>query len=127
VKNLAALFVSLALAGSVAAQDRHAGRSDPDEPQFRYAPEDRPGRGFDRRMPDFRTRCVGLDRRDARRCEDRVREVERRNIKWRAEARKRRADFEDEMARRERDWRHRERERWERHQREIDRWLRDAR
>ena len=62
-----------------------------------------------------------------RRCEDRGREIERKETEWRADARKRRIDFESDMAKRERDFRKREQERWERHQREIARRWGDTR
>ncbi len=88
--------------------------------------QDRPrSADYDRPTSDVRTSCGSW--RDTRRCEDRGREIERKEAAWRADARKRRIDFERDMAKRERDFRQREQERWEKHQREIARRWGDAR
>ncbi len=106
----------LAAAASLQAQDR------PTDQDYRY------DRGSERRALDVRAYCRSeREWRDIRRCEDRGREIERKEAEWRAEARKRRIDFENELANRERDFRKREQERWEKHQREIARRWGDLR
>ena len=123
MKTMTLLFGLLAVAPSVRAQDRS-----PDY-DSRNAP------WYDRRSPDVRFSCGSCSRgrcsesewRDIRRCEDRGRDIEKKEAEWRADARKRRIDFESDMAKREREFRKREQERWEKHQREIARWWGDAR
>lgn len=120
MKTATLLIGLLATAASVSAQDR---------------PRDY-GRGDDgRRTPDIRAycgscsggRCSENEWREIRRCEDRSRDIEKKEAEWRAEARKRRIDFENDMAHREREFKKREQERWEKHQREIARRWGDAR
>lgn len=115
MKTAALLFGLLAAAPSVSAQ----GRSN----------------DYDRRAVDARASCGSCSRgrcsedewRDIRRCEDRSRDIEKKEAEWRADARKRRIDFENDMAHREREFKKREQERWDKHQREIARRWGDAR
>ena len=123
MKTMTLLFGLLAVAPSVRAQDRS-----PDS-DYRNAPR------YDRRAPDVRSSCGSCSRgrcsesewREIRRCEDRGRDIDKKEAEWRADARKRRIDFESDMAKREREFRKREQERWEKHQREIARWWGDTR
>jgi hypothetical protein len=131
MKTATLLFGLLALAPSLNAQDRST------DDKYRYSMPDRDAdRRYDRGRRDLRISCGSCSRgrcsesewREARRCEDRHRDVEKKEAEWRAEARKRRIDFENDMTRREREFRRREQERWEKHQREMARyWDRDHR
>ncbi len=131
MKTVTLLFGLLALAPSLSAQDRYS------DDNYRYSLPDRnPDWGYERRPRDGRQscgscargRCSEIEWRDARRCEDRRRDIEKKEAEWRAEARKRRIDFENDMTKREREFRRREQERWEKHQREAARrWGEDYR
>ena len=117
MKTATLLFGLLAVAPSLGAQDR------PRSTEYGWPTSDV------RRSCNScsRGRCSEGEWRETRRCEDRGREIERKEAEWRADARKRRIDFESDMAKRERDFRKREQERWEKHQREIARRWGDTR
>lgn len=130
MKTVVLWFGLLALAPSLTAQDRSS------DDTYRYSLPDRnPDWGYERRPRDgrfscgscARGRCSEFEWREARRCEERRRDIEKKEAEWRAEARKRRIDFENDMTKREREFRRREQERWEKHQREIARWWGDTR
>lgn len=117
MKTATLVFGLLAVAPSLGAQDRP-----------RSTDYDRPTSDVRRSCGSCsRGRCSEGEWREIRRCEDRSRDIERKEAEWRAEARKRRIDFENEMAHREREFKQREQERWDKHQREIARRWGDAR
>ena len=123
MKSVTVLFGLLAAVASLNAQDR------PTDQNYRYE------RGTERRPLNARAYCGSCSRgrcserewKEIRHCEDRGREIEKKEAEWRADARKRRIDFENELPNRERDFRNREQERWEKHQREIARRWGDVR
>ncbi len=130
MKAVSLLFGLLTLVPTLHAQDRTAGDN------YRYSYPDRsPDRGYERRPREARSYCESCSRgrcseqewRETRRCEERSRDIEKKEAEWRSDARKRRIDFENDMTKREREFRRREQERWEKHQREITRRWGDVR
>lgn len=135
------ILLSAVLTADGPAQSRTASRTRPggveaelDLPwiRLRYVDDAEAGRTRRYRPPTSLAVCGrcgsgwGCDEREwkkVRKCEAKVRELERREAEWERDSRKRQARFEEDMRRRELEWVRQERERRRDHERDMaNRW-----